>query len=583
MDGCVDEEHALTGFRYLSVQMQLTAVGLQRELRKASCCGLPLTLGGLMICGVMIIRGMIEVCEGRGSCQVILARGPNPYWQLAHSLFSIEGWGDLIIGTIAVLATVVRLPLMLLLMPLWLAIRLVIGAVLGLIVVTYDSSDIGDGWAFILALGLTLADIYFLVISVQMLMLVTLRAHIAPSTIRVLSLAQQDAAYRKHRFCSRSHVLMGLLSDEESCALIAASGGDVAQMKSLIGQGSIPNQAMLTEWPSLGQDAELLVRDAAIMQYAAGDRLLTADHLILALFRHGAISLGARATTHVVDIRVIRRHIRLSGAARMAEMPKTWAPHVCGLFPLEDMVELYLVVQTGFCFILLFRLITARKSLEIQFAGVKHVRELETLTFVMSLFGFLLGMLGVMGIQGHWWARERVYEKATMMTGRQDLELDEAFDAVREEGEALHWLGALKRGAEFTGILLVWSIAELFLCLPFVAMFLIDGDLCGLYTHGVTQVAAVRPWSSSLPMQCRFSDTVVTACVLAFLSLKLYMSWALFTLWHQYSKGWTTTDPRGLGYMDPIPIGQASASMIRMLAGVKSYHPSEGEARPLLL
>ncbi|CAK0887582.1 unnamed protein product [Prorocentrum cordatum] len=84
-------------------------------------------------------------------------------------------------------------------------------------------------------------------------------------------------------------------------------------------------------------------------------------------------------------------------------------------------------------------------------------------------------------------------------------------------------------------------------------MLLVHGNVCGGYVYGITSVTMMSgsPPRSAL-MHCRRSDYAALIAGPAWLALKLYMCWAVLALWHRYAFGWTTTDFRASGYLEPF-------------------------------
>lgn len=209
---------------------------------------------------------------------------------------------------------------------------------------------------------------------------------------------------------------------------------------------------------------------------------------------------------------------------------------------------------------------------------------MHSLRLAGSLLCVIFNVLGVVAIRTHRSTREQVREAACRVGAREDAELGAAFDLIREDPLTNQWRASLRRSAAWLAALLIWGPAELLLDVPIFGMLLVQGNVCGSYAHGVLRVSSARivPSGFQVPMHCGVTDTAVLILLAAYFLVKIYMCWAVLALWHQYAYGWTTTDFRGAGYLDPFsPIPEG---LVCLLAGLPlSMQPRDaGESRPLL-
>lgn len=434
-------------------------------------------------------------------------------------------------------------------------------------------------------LGVLAFDLYALYINVQLLLFLELRAKVSPSSHQFMAAAQRAALAELEPggwgSCCRRHLVVALLLDPDIKDILHSAGVPVQRLEAevltaagldIVGERE---RKLLQIGLPLGADLQATVRDASVLQEKAGDERLRADHLLLALCAGGEldVALARGGCAHyVVDVGVVRQYLNAMQARSRASRPPEGAPGatVLGCLPLEETIMAWAGALAA---VEVFLLFFVRNS---KFLGI-----LETFK---GLVGPVCHVLGLLGIIGHRRARNQVREAAACLGTRWDAELDEAFNAVRREPEAAEWFRQLKRGADWTAVLWLWTLAELFLDVPIIGMTLAANNICGVYAGGL---AGVTTASSALPstlLHCSPEDLALIAGMGAMLALKAVACWAVLALWHEYSHGWTTTDLRGLALITPFSL--LSDPVAKVLAGLPRWAQARlgvTEAVPLVM
>jgi len=392
-----------------------------------------------------------------------------------------------------------------------------------------------------------------------------------------------------------------------------------------------------------GSDAAQLMHEAAAEQWKAEDDRLTADHILLALCCHEgplrdlpvaklqSLARARRINLPGVDKDQLVATLRNAGVEdRIPQVVLTpsremqaqqiagfWhttgtniflapeasemragieetrlhnaVPHgpppakVFGCLPLEETVGVYIILQVLLCTISVCCLVFRGRGLGVVIR-LRTVNEMRFVEFIQSVSGIHVGATALYGIERHRWARREVREAAYQKGVRWDAELDEAFDAVRNDEDAPLWLSWLKHAAKWLSLNLVWNGVQLVVEVPVFAMFLIYGNVCNSYTHAMNHITPGFAANGEAPMHCSDHDLLNIALMVSMALLQIYMSWCMLALWHQYAYGWTTTDMRGSAYLDPF--GPMPDSFMRALMGLPraaQRRLSGPEGKPIIL
>lgn len=394
-----------------------------------------------------------------------------------------------------------------------------------------------------------------------------------------------------------------------------------------------------------GSDASHLMSEAAAEQWKAEDDRLTADHILLALCSHeGPMRLADLPTEKLQNLAHARR-IKLPGSDkkqivatlraagvedRIPQVVLTpthqmqaqqnagfWnytgsniflapevhkiradiemsrlqnmvphgppAPKVFGCLPLEEIVAVYIILQVLACTASVCCLVFQGRGLGVVI-NLRTVDEMRSVEFIQSFLGICVGAAALYGIDRHRWARREVREAAYQKGLRWDAELDEAFDAVRQDEDAPLWLSWLQKAASWLSFNLMWNGVQLVVEIPIFAMFLIYGNVCNSYTHAMNHITPGFAAYGEAPMHCSNHDFLNIAIMVSIILIEMYMSWCMLSLWHQYAYGWTTTDLRGSAYLDPF--GPLPESFMRQLMGLPraaQRRLSGPEGKPIIL
>merc|ERR1719446_1399783 len=308
-DGHDEEEiqvHHSNVFLRMMGSMQLSAIGLHGWVAGAGCCCcLPLYLGTMLICLTLVVRGMLALIEV-GDVNHIMFTSPtldwsSPFTWIAFFLCALGGLGDVLAGLCGAFGATYKQVIPAMLLPLWLLFHTLFSVLFTMIVSTLDTAGIGCfATVMFCVFTLVLPDGYFLLISLQSLLMVTWEGTVAKSMISVLYTAEKIAVRFGSSTCDKNHLVAALLLDEESKRLLEYGGVDVRKMDDELQTGSafLAGEKYGEEKGLLGHDplpfaheATALLAEAAREQWKAYEPQLTADHLILALTSGGAVVL----------------------------------------------------------------------------------------------------------------------------------------------------------------------------------------------------------------------------------------------------------------------------------------------------
>jgi len=618
-DGHEDEEirvHHSSVFLRMMGSMQLSAIGLHGWVAGAGCCCcLPLTLGTLLICLVLLIRGSMALLEVTNIDRVIFTSETldwgNPFVYIGHFMLAVGGAGDLVAAVCGGFGVSFKQVIPTFVLPVWLFVHTLFGVLFAMIISTLDTMSIGCGWTVVLcSIFLVAPDMYFLLISLQSLLSVTWKGTVAPSMVQVLYAAENIAVRYGSTTKDKNHLVAALLLDHESRQLLEWGGADVEKMDAELQTGShflagekFGVEELFDKHDPLafGPDATALLAEAAREQWKAYEPRLTADHLLLALTSGGAVVLepkgkrlnevngrivsddGEPSVYPVPQARGMREFIEEAHRQQSTEPGPPPAP-VFGCLPVEECVLVYIALQMFLCFLSVCCVIFLGRSLGV-LAGLRTVNEMRIVELLSSALGLVLGGCAFYFIFCHRQARQEIRQASYSVGGRWAAELDEAWTKVRTCERAPMWLDQLKAGAFYLSLNLGWNVVQLFVDVPVFLGVLTFGDVCGSYTYGLMKASSSH-LQSLAPMHCTRYDFMLLTALVAWGLMKLYMCWCQLALWHEYAYGWTTTELRGSAYLDPF--APMPKDKVRQLAGLpkvaqKRLGDPVNEKTPLML
>lgn len=591
----------------IMMRMRLTAMNLRKRFALTKCCGCAaLKTGGLLICCYMACRGIISLMETfptgalRDAFPVVFVgySRNNPFIALAFFLLVVSGPLDIIASLVGILGIVTRNASAVAVAFIWMLIRMFFTVVFVAIVIGFDTPGLGVWWDLLIASVWVPIDLYFIYIVFEVLTMTLLQGTVANSMLTLLGNAQQQARIFSHDRCDVLHILAGLLQDKFCCDLLTMGGVDcnrlAADLTSVLqDQGQCLGWGGDADMPVTKNATELLVGSMQL-QGMVGDDRLTADHVLMTLCGSGFIRFGPRSV-HVNSL-AIRNELAQRRANEGPQSPP--GATLFGCVPLEETVAVWLVIQIASCIVSIGCLLIFGRSISVM-GGLRTVKEMRTLEFFGSLSGVVLGLLALWGISTHRATRREVRDEAKKHGITQwqiaEANLDVAFAVVsmkqEQQPQVEKWLGILRRSVTFLCAYLAWDAAQLFVQLPMIGMAMAIGNTCGANIHGLINISRMGVFTNAAPMHCSLTDVFLILNVLIYLAVDAYMFWGALALWHEYQYGWTTTDPRGIEYLDPI--GPLPQNAVRQLSGLPG-RPRErkfasdrlmepSETRPLLL
>jgi hypothetical protein len=544
----------------------------------------------MLACGYFLVRGAIALEEAVG-LRILAGLLPDELsaYMPSAALLLLTGVVDILAASFGLVGILCQRSDWVSGVALWQLFSIVVQTVLVFAVLVHTP----EGWiavVFFLAASTLLLNLYLFLVMAELALATTLLATVSKSAFDIFSGARQLALARGDDSCDKRHIVACMLRDGAFRDLLAAGGANVGEMLKEVARPQDEDVEFGCEQPDtlfLGPDAEVLIKEAVHLQREGGDAQLRADHLVLALTGYGEINLGGKFWQ--VDDHKIReglREQRFLAKSRAADQQAGLldataregppGPLIWGCLPLEETIAAFLavrIIMTLFNFIFLAWVQRSPAVL----VNLRTVHEMRILEFCVNLAGFVLSLLAFLGILGHRGARQQVREAAYELDRSSwSGDIGKAFDVVRKLPQAEEWLTALKRGARWLSWLLVWSVLELFIDVPIFGMILVQGNVCRAYVHGISSISSFDPSVVVSPMHCNLVDVAVLALPILWIALKMYMCWCVLALWHIYAFGWTTTDMRGVSYLDPS--GILPEVCIRAVAGV----PLSSETRPLM-
>jgi len=594
--------------------MQLTALGLTLYLTKVQCCKrIPLLSGGIILSCLLLLRGTVLLFLADFS--VLSFSFPElRKWVAPATLHLAETIGDIAAGLAGLAGTMLLSPELIAGLALWMGTRAAVEGVLTCLVWVLALAGLEAGgapapltWRLLAAPLMLGLDAFLLFASARLLLVVALKGAFAPSALHLISEAQHAAAGAAQAACpscDRRHLLLALLHDEDLCGLLQVGGMDVAAAAAALeppaGAANLGPQGRHRGFP-LGSDLKATALAALRLRERMGDDRVRADHLVLALCGSGEIvvdlgparlpisnrKMGDRVLGFPVNARVMRDHLEemKRHAQAVGVRSSSPGPRVFGCLPLEGVVACYAALQAVFHVVSLGCLAFIGDSWA-PLLGLETVNHVLALELFEGVLGAGCCAAALAGVWGHWAGRTAVKEAARARGARWDAELDVAFDAVRGEAKAVHWFQLLRRGADCMGLLLIWTVAEALIDVPVLGLTFASGNVCRTHSVGIASIAAIGHGRTSpvAPMHCSNRDILFLTAMAALLTFKAYMAWCVLALWHQYARGWTTTDFRGSAYLDLAgPLPEAAC---RALAGLPRRPPpgvGVTETTPLML
>jgi hypothetical protein len=676
------------------MRMQLTALGMSSWLSRARCCGcFPISLAGIFVCVFLLLSGGVALYETLGEISFYFTRyNPhNPYVLLARTLYGWAGIVDVALAVVGVFGIVFRLPIFALALTTWLVGRLVVGAYILLCVAMFNTMDVSWSVGFVYFFVAIAVSLYCVFVSLELLLVVTLRGSVSEQILELLLQAQSWAQQDGSQEIAKVHVVAAMFQDQAGVRRLQDDGCDTEKIRQWIDmelqqRGCHPGfQYHDHEQPEdhvqllFTSDATEFLSEACWLQREVGDSRLTQEHFFLALLLnnpevidtffqlHSGILTSydqlnhkgrphdehhkgfCELMTETMSIEAAKRRALtlkfcqgfcfhgpaddvwrptlISFMGHRGEPEKvtvhpsdetgtnwttfvkirdstTWAKAlevkfshetqpdeaspgatILGCLPLEETVLVYIIVDMCISVVSLTTLFFLDRCIG-ALVGLRTypmMRQFETFIGVTNI---IVSGLAIRGIFAHRWSRWNLKDQALHFNVPWKAELDEAYDAVRsqDQEEADKLLKGLKLGANLTGVLLFWNVLRIFLNIPVWGMALMVGNVCGSYVHGIANVHTLGMWPDHAPMRCTTADEELLLLTGFYFVVLVYFTWAMLALWHQYAFGWTTTDQRGLAYLDPL--NPAPESCIRFLMGIPRYAKraaGDPEAKPLML
>lgn len=558
------------------VLLQMQLIALNARMEAGTCCRcIPLVLGGFSLCALVFLRGLMLF----GAVLVVWAVGDGDPFNAMDALnwyqrfFIALSFGDMtasLLGVVGMLSTATTLALVL---PTWLFAHLVANALFGLYVSAYDLVGAGKGFTFFCVVLVLFLHAYFFLIAVRIALVVLLHESFDLDFRAVVERAQSIASAHGAGSCDAQHLVASLLQDGHIRQLLIDARADVADMDRAFGMQSLGEEREDDDRVAIafGPAIDRVFADATSFRLEANDRLLTSEHVLLALFYTGTLSVpgppGRSDVTPVfkADVSVILQRLH---DLRRGSFHGAPGARILSCLPLEETVGVYLALQAFLCLASLFTLLFMGRGLGVAF-GLRTVNEMRFLELLVASAGVGVGASALYGIHEHRQARHVVIEEAHQRANIWSVDLEHAFAMVRDHEESDEWLASFKHSCRMLGVAMAWFAADLLATLPMYGMYFINGNMCRSYVHGIASVSVTSHQILRTTMHCTYWDLVYVAGAVTWFALKTGMVWAIFCLWHEYRYGWTTTDTRGAFYMNHF--SPLSNRMVRQLAGLPKY------------
>jgi hypothetical protein len=249
-----------------------------------------------------------------------------------------------------------------------------------------------------------------------------------------------------------------------------------------------------------------------------------------------------------------------------------------GCLPLEECILAYTVLHVALSAGAIINIALFGNSLG-TLIGLRNMPEMQVVEFPIATLALLLGLLALNSILTHRQTRFAIRKAAYQATGVWDTDLRTTFDKVRGDPNAHHWRQRLFKSGHVLGLFTIWMPFQVIISMPVILMYLADSNVCHAYWSGVSWVSNARVMPQThfqAPLHCTGRDMLVLGASAAGALFQMYICWGVIALWHQYAFGWTTTDMRGLVYVEPSAIPEG---LSRKLAGI-GQQPTAKRGRP---
>lgn len=526
------------------MRMQLSAIGMSSWLPRARCCGcIPTSIGGLLICCWITVCGAVALLESMDSLHIAFRRydSQNPFVSIAMFFYFLQGIGDFAGGIIAFCGIVGHQPMIVLGFIVWLGVRCILGFYVMLVIAAFNTMQVHGLWMMFFFFFMAVISLYCFFQTLEVLLSVTLHGTVDEPVLHVLDWAHQRARESGSATVQKEHIIDVLLQDHLYKARLERLGFGAKQLEAGSPYGGRAVQSPSSARMVMGHDALALVAAAAWIQREVCEPKLSVDHLCSAI--------AGKTPEH---------HAQLNIKQTEEELPEgPPGANIFGCLPLEESLIVWIIFMIVIDFLSLCCLIFLDRGFG-ALLGLRTVGEMRNIEFFSSLTGLLLGCWGLYGIFQHRtarWAVKCAAYRLPRSPHNWENGLDDAFNKVRNTPDGAKWLSMLKGGSQKFGLLLVWSVLQLFLDIPIYGMAIVVGNVCSFYTHGIANVAHLGLYNGGIsPLRCSHSDVILLWWVATWMVFSVYMCWTMLALWHQYAYGWTSTDMRASAYLDPISV-----------------------------
>lgn len=149
--------------------------------------------------------------------------------------------------------------------------------------------------------------------------------------------------------------------------------------------------------------------------------------------------------------------------------------------------------------------------------------------------------------------------------------LREVFERLRSTHQnASVWKTMLQNAAGAVAATLTWNVVQIFIDIPAFCIGAVYSKVCGVYIFTAANFPRFGFFLQTAPLHCSVDDAFVLLRLCCWGLFKLYMVFGMYALWHEYAKGWTTTDlrwaTRHLEDISPVP-----EDKMRQLAGTPKF------------
>mmetsp|Transcript_17998 Transcript_17998/g.42045 ORF Transcript_17998/g.42045 Transcript_17998/m.42045 type:complete len:609 (-) Transcript_17998:72-1898(-) len=569
-DGKEVQQKTSDVFSDIAVRLQLLSIGCSEWLkRKTCCCCLPLaSLGGYLLCGWVLLRGLIRLNEVLGPVHLLFEYSTkSPLALVARFLVVVIGFGDVMVGLLGLYGIVRQKIPAVAVFFCWMCLSLLLTLLTLPLAISFDTTYYGH-WVAILTALLEIAfDVYLLFVATELLLLVTYKGKVSDAVDQVLCNARALAVERGDGEVQKADIAASLVEDDSAQELLRASGVNIAQLSASSvqpwgGNGTFSAPSRLSVRFSLGAQ-DLIVAAVAQQQEIGQPKLVVAD-LVIALCGNGKVDVG---TMQSVDMTALRQKIddmRREETLREA-YPGPPPVRFMNALPAEEMCLVLLVFQLLFSIVSLWCFIVYGMGIVQRILRLRTLPSMWWLEFLVQVANVAFCCMGLSAIFKNQQGRKAVRARAYEIGVRWGAELGECFAAVMNETIADTWLSKLSTSSRMLFTVLLWNAVQFFLEVLIYIMMLLIGDTCGFYMHGLMAIAQMGPNALEARVDCSRYDTMAMGATLCLLGFRIAFAYALLVLWHEYGFGWTTTDA-GLGIL--VPSNRLPEALVRSVAGL---------------